>query len=197
MNLTAILISTSLAILGVGCNSNSTYVPSDAETLHYHSVIISVTTEGNDDIVEVGLISGVIFEPGLLVGNNGIWSNGSPASVAIGVTSMELQSIVSSLTREFTDIKPVYTYSEWISGAKRDPSLGLYTSQYLASKEPSFGVWIRFSGVKDNYNRSMWLFLPESGFDSSLWNRLEMALPIDVQFSNLLEGLRTFWINNA
>jgi hypothetical protein len=197
MNHVVVLMLTLLAAVGMGCSANRAYVPSDAAQIHYSSVSISVSTASGDDIVETGLVSGIIFEPGLLVGNDGIWSNGSPATVAINVSSTELQSILSDIAHGFTDIEPVYTYSAWISGSKRDPSLGLYTTDYLSREGRTIGVSIRLSGVKGDYNRSKWLVVSKSELDSSFWGRLERALPEDKKFINLVKGLRTFWINNA
>jgi hypothetical protein len=192
-----ILLSITLAIGGIGCTAKNVRIPPDSTQIHYSSVDISVNTERTDEMVESGYISGIIFEPGPLVGHNGIWSDGTLASVSIGLSSGEFQSFVKELVREFENQGPVYTYSEWLSGSERDPSLGIHTSDYFSEAGLSPGISIRMSGVKDAYNRSMWLVIPMSQVDLVFWDRLQRVLPDEERFRSFAAGLRTFWMNNA
>lgn len=194
-----ILMITLFIFLVSACMSQQTpRVPADADSIPFSSVSITASIQRNNaQRVEGGFISGIIYRPGLLVEPGVIWSDGTPANKLIEVSPEELDSLVQSLILAFSDIKPVYTYSEWISGAPRNPALGMYTSDYFKHRGKDSRINIRFSGVKGDYNRSKWLVVPMKDVDAEFWNNLKKAMPMDKRFQNFFEGIKTFWHNNA
>lgn len=197
MNPIAALVSI-LVVIGVtGCSTQNARRPSDAADIDYWSVSISVSSERNEEMVMSGIISGIIFGPGLLVGSPLEWPDGSPANVAIDVSTEELQSIASNMVREFSSLSKVNTYSERTGGAKRDPSLGIYASDYFSERERNPRVSIRLSGVKGDYSRSMWLVAPMNQVDHTFWDSLITVLPEEERFRSFVDGLRVFWLNNT
>lgn len=171
-------------------------VPNDAQDISFTSVVITVSTR-RDERIEGGFYTGGIYDPGYLVGNGYQWSDGSDSTVTIGVTNETVQRIVGSLIDEFGDVEAAYTYSEHFSGAERNTSLGMYTSDYLALSNKIPLVSITLTGVKEDYNRSMWINFPMEDVDSTLWDRLNSALPNEGRFLELVSGLHTYWENNT
>jgi hypothetical protein len=172
-------------------------VPTDADDICYSAVSITVSMGRDAAMVEGGIISGTIHGPGFLIGRDVTWPDRTAANMCIKVNPDTLQSLVRALVAEFDDVVPVYTYSECRSGAARNPDLGMYSGDYLARSEGTSSVRIRCSGVKDDYNRSMWLVVPMGEVDATFWSRLASAMPQNERLQALVAGLRTFWRNNT
>lgn len=188
-----------LAIFGNASCSLHQYdaTPFDAEEISYHSLSIGFSLPQSAPGIAGGFVSGIVYTPGLLVGNSSIWSDGSDANMAIGVTSADLESMKLALTYEFSDVQPVYTYSERHAGAERDARLGIYYRDYYALAEIGSHVSISFTGIKGDYYRTMAFFVPLEHVNAEFWEQLKRALPENDQFTEFVAGLTIFWINNA
>ncbi|TVR12291.1 MAG: hypothetical protein EA401_09400 [Planctomycetota bacterium] len=191
-----LLILCSIAVISCG-PQRSPHVPDDVEEVVYSQLRITNRLPHGQEQVPVGLHYGLIHQPGLRYGVL-YWRDGKPASMGLELAPAELQVLIDALTETFADITPVYTHSSRFSSGSTNPDLGLTTSAYHQQTRSYAWVSMGFSGITDDYNREMWLEIPERDVDAAFWRRLAQAGPADNQrYHALIAGLQEFWQHNV
>ena len=116
--------------------------------------------------------------------------------MSIRVKQDELDEIIEQITKKFSGIKPVFTYSEWKAKAPRNPSLGMYTTDLFRIIQKQHHFAIRFTTREGNYYRSKWLIFKDKDFNASIFKRLRECVAKNKKAVKMVDGVELYWQKN-
>lgn len=145
---------------------------------------------------EIGYAGGVIYSGLYFIESEGVWKNRQPASISRRVKQADIDKIIKRISKEFPNIKPIFTYSEWKADAPRNASLGMYTTDllYIIQKHNYFSI--RLSVTEGDYNRSKWYIFKGKEFNGTIFPRLKKCVSGYPKAEKLVDGLRLYWKHN-